>query len=188
MGSIVSVIAELETAIGVEAAAPANNDGTGGTTFPVEILVGDEFISKMPGAAGRVVLALGDGEVTGAKRMRDDLKTLATWTPTIEAHVWVPVGDVGARTSLLRYDAIEALIKVVLRAVYRVFEGAQTVNSARPLADSIAMNRETRQLKNGQSAVISFALPIPICRGRTLTTFPVGTRGVLTIVANPPDT
>jgi hypothetical protein len=186
VGSATTILQEFGAAIITESLLPANADGTGGTSFVVDpVLYGDENLNQLQGQHGRVVLTIGDGEVSPAKRMRSDLQTLATWTPIVEAHLWVPIGEIGTRTSLQRFDALEALLKVVLRAWYGTIVNSNSAEPARALAEGVEIKRDTKHLRNGQAAVVTFALSIPVCRGRTLATFPAGIRGPLTVVANP---
>lgn len=185
MGSVRTVFEALETQIALEVALPQNAEGTGGTTFPVEVLIGDEHLNKLQDMQeGRVCLCLGDdGEIGGPKVMNGKLRTLTTWTPQLEAHLWAPAGEVLARTGLLRLDAFEMLFKAVVRAIYADNHGANMPNV--PPARSVSIKREAKQLRNGQAAVLQWTVAIPICVGRTLETMPAGTRLGVTVVPNP---
>ena len=185
MGSVRTVFEALATDIATEVALEQNPDGTGGTTFPVVVLIGDEHLDKLQDMQeGRVCLCLGDdGEIGGPKVMTAKLRTECTWTPVLEAHLWAPAGAVLQRTGLLRLDAFEMLFKCVMRAIYAGNHGANLPNIAP--AKSVSIKRETKQLRHGQAAVLLWTVAIPICVGRTLTTMPAGTRLGVTVVPNP---
>lgn len=185
MGSIRTVLEALATAIAAEVALDENSDGTGGTTFPVVVLIGDEHLDKLQHMQeGRVCLCLGDdGEIGGPKSMNAKLRTIATWTPTLEAHLWAPAGAVLERTGLLRLDAFEMLFKAVMRAIYADNHGANLPDV--PPARTVSIKRDTKQLRHGQAAVLLWSVAVPICVGRTLTTLPAGTRLGVTVVKNP---
>ena len=186
MGSVRTVLETLATDIETEVARDQNPDGTGGTLFPVDVKIGDEWIDKLQHMQqGRVCLALGDeGELGGPKQMNGKLRTLATWNPVLEAHLWSPAGDVLERTGLLRLDAIESLFKCVVRAIYAGNHGANMPDDLRP-ARSATIKRDTKQLRHGQAMVVLFTVAIPICQGRTLELLPAGTRLGVTVTPNP---
>lgn len=185
MGSIVSILEAVGAQIAIESTRPINPDGTGGTTFDVEVLYGDENVDKLQSSLemGRVVLTVGDGVIGPIDKMRASLRALSTWTPDFEAHLWAPIGPAGVRTSLLRWDAVESLVKVVGRSIYNAHYGSSVPK--RNVGETIAVNRDAKKLRSGQSAVLVFNVSIPISEGRTLTTLPAGARGAVTVVANP---
>jgi len=185
VGSVVLVLQELMAAIVAEAVAPENADGTGGTSFAVEVYIGDEHLNRLQGQLGRVVLCVGDGAVGPSQRMHGLLDALCTVSKTIEAHLWAPIGSAPDRTSLLRYDAIESLEKVVLRAWHGTIVNANTIAPGVALGAAVRLNRDEMKLRNGQAEIVELPLTYPVCRGRTLTTLPAGTRGRLNLTVNP---
>jgi hypothetical protein len=186
VGSIRAIFEALAADIAVEVALPENADGTGGTTFDVDVEYGQAKRPVHPGANGRVIIAPGEGgDVGGPKVMNGRLQTLCTWSPIFNAHLWVPVGVAGTRTELDRLDAIESLIKCVTRAIYKGNHGATLPD--RPPIDSANILLDPAVMKHGEAAVISFTVGIPIAKGRSLTTMPTGARVAVTIRANPED-
>jgi hypothetical protein len=184
MGSIRAIFEALVADIAIEVALPENADGTGGTTFAVDVLTGREHLSKHPTGNGRVVLVPGEvGEVGGPKNMNGRLRTLCTWLPVHEAHLWVPVGQSGTRDPLDRLDAIESLVKSVCRAIYEGNHGANMPD--RPPVDSAQILADPAVMRHGESALILFTVGIPIAKGRSLTTLPAGARLSVTVRANP---
>lgn len=184
MGSIRAVFEALAADIAIEVALPANADGTGGTSFAVDVEIGLPKTRNLPGANGRVVLWPGEGgDVAGPKNMNARLRTLCTWSPVLNAHLWVPVGTAGARTEPDRLDAIESLIKCVMRAIYYGNHGATMPD--RPPIDSANIALEPAVMRHGEAALVSFAVGIPITEGRSLTTMPAGARVAVTVRANP---
>jgi hypothetical protein len=184
VGSIRAIFEALALDIETEVSRPENADGSGGTAFAVEVAFGQQEKSPLPGAAGRVVLTVGDtGEIGGPKVMNGRIRTLCTWLPVLEARLWVPVGQAGGRVALDRYDAIEALVRCVVRAIYAGNHGASMPD--RPPVDSAEVLTGPAVLRHGEAAIIRFTVGIPITEGRTLERFPAGTRAPLTLTANP---
>lgn len=184
MGSIRAIFEALAADIAIEVALPANADGTGGTSFAVDVEIGAIEKPKHPGANGRVVLAPGEGgDIAGPKNMNPVLRTLCTWSPVLNAHLWVPVGQAGSRGQLARLDAIESLIKCVIRAIYDGNHGATMPD--RPPVDAADIVTSPDVMRHGEAAIIRFAVGIPIAEGRSLTTLPAGARVAVTITANP---
>lgn len=184
MGSIRAIFEALQADIATEAALPANDDGTGGTSFAVDVEIGLPKTRNLPGANGRVVLTPGDtGEVGGPKVMNARLQTICTWSPSLAAHLWVPVGQAGSRDELTRLDNIEALIKCVTRAIYAGNHGATLPD--RPPIDSAQVVITPEVMRHGEAAIILFAVGIPVARGRSLTTLPVGARISVSRTVNP---
>lgn len=184
MGSIRAIFEALQASIATEVARPANADGSGGTSFSVEVVIGDEEKPKFPGAAGRVVLSLGeDGGIGGPKAMNGRLRTLCTWTPTLEARLWAPVGPAGSRTAIGRLDAIEALVKCVSRAIYADNHGANMPDV--PPVESASVITEPSVMRHGEHAIVRFTVGIPITKGRSLTQASPGGRLAVTMNVNP---
>lgn len=185
MGSIRTILEALAADILVEVALPIVDEGTGGTGYPVTVEYGDHLIKRLENAtAGRVVLALGNGQLGGPKELNARLRALGTVAPSLEAHLWAPDHAViGERTYLDKVDAIESLLKAVCRAIYHGNHGAKLPDG--PIADSVELVRDTKQLRHGQACALVFGVAIPIAEGRTLTTLPVGTRARFTITKNP---
>jgi hypothetical protein len=184
VGSIRAIFEALEADIATEVARPANADGTGGTPFAVDVEIGLPKTRNLPGANGRVVLTIGEGgEVAGPKAMNGRLRTLCTWSPALAAHLWVPVGQAGARDELTRIDSIEAMIKCVVRAIYAGNHGATIPD--RPPVDGAQIITEPAVMRHGESAIVTFAVGVPIAKGRTLTTLPAGTSLAANLRVNP---
>lgn len=187
MGSIRAIYEALEAQIAIEVARPANADNSGGTSFPVEVLFGHDQNSRLPEAAGRVVLALhedaGDDAIAPGKVLNGTLRTICTWQPKHAASLWVPVGQAGARAYLGRMDAIESLTKCVLRALHEVAHGANLADRA--IADSATVSRAPRHLRHGEMSVVLFDVGIPVTKGRALTTLPAGSSLSVNLRVNP---
>lgn len=184
MGSIRAIFEALADDIATEVARPPNADGTGGTSFAVDVEIGLPKRSTLPGANGRVVLAPGEGgEIGGPKSLNARLRTLCTWMPVLNAHLWVPVGMAGARDELERLDNIEALIKCVVRAIYEGNHGATMPD--RPPVDAADVVTEPAVMRHGEAAIIRFTVGIPVAEGQSLTTLPAGSRLAVTVRANP---
>ena len=186
MGSFRAVLIALQERIAAEAARPVVDDGASGTPFEVEVLLGHEQLSRLPGERGRVVLALhedGDDRIAPGKVLNGTLRALCTWQPMFSASLWVPVGEAGARTYLDRLDAIEVLTKCVLRSLHEELHGANTADA--PIADSATVSRAPRHLRHGEAAVVLFSLGVPIVKGRPLTTLSPGARLAVNLRVNP---
>jgi len=186
VGSLRSVLLALQERIATEATRPAVDAGASGTPFEVEVLLGHENLSKLPGARGRVVLALhedGEDAISSGKVLNGTLRALCTWQPTFAASLWVPVGEAGGRQYLDRLDAIEALTKCVVRSLHEEFHGANAADA--PIADSATVSRSPRHLRHGEAAVVLFTVGIPIVKGRPLTTLPPGTGLAVNLRVNP---
>lgn len=186
MGSLRWILENLKTQIELEAARPPNDEGSGGTSFPVEVLIGYEDQSKFTGASGRVVLSLyeeGTDQIAPGKDLNGTLRSLCTWQPQFSASLWAPVGQAGSRTYLGRVDAIESLGRCVLRSLHEKFHGAN-INGA-PIADSATVTREARHMKHGEAALVLFNVGVPITKGRSLTQLPAGSSLALNLRVNP---
>lgn len=184
MGSIRAIFEALEADIALEVARPPNADGTGGTSFAVDVEIGQAKKPLHPGTNGRVILAPGDsGDIGGPKNLNAKLRTLCTWMPVLNAHLWVPVGMAGTRDELVRLDNIEALIKCVIRAIYEGNHGATMPD--RPPVDAADVVTEPAVMKHGEAAIVRFTVGIPVAEGQSLTTMPPGARVAVTIRANP---
>lgn len=186
MGSLRVILEALAAQIAIEAARPENDEGSGGTSFDVEVLYGHDQKSRHPTDVGRVVLALhddGDDAIAPGKALNGTLRTLCTWQPRLAASLWVPVGQAGTRTYLDRMDAIEALTRCVLRSIHEVAHGANLAD--RPIADSATVSREARHLRHGEAAIVLFDIGVPITKGRTLTTLPAGASLAVNLRVNP---
>jgi hypothetical protein len=184
VGSIRAIFEALAEDIATEVARPANADGTGGTSFEVDVKIGQVNKPQHPGENGRVILAPGDsGEIGGPKNLNARLRTLCTWMPALNAHLWVPVGTAGSRDELVRLDNIEALIKCVIRAIYEGNHGATMPD--RPPVDAADILTEPTVMRHGEAAIIRFVVGIPVAEGQSLTTLPSGARLAVTVRANP---
>jgi hypothetical protein len=184
VGSIRAIFETLAEDIAIEVARPANADGTGGTSFAVDVEIGQAKKPLHPGANGRVILAPGDtGEIGGSKNLNARLRTLCTWMPALNAHLWVPVGQAGTRDELERLDNIESLIKCVIRAIYEGNHGATMPD--RPPVDAADILTEPTVMRHGEAAIIRFVVGIPVAEGQSLTTLPSGARLAVTVRANP---
>jgi hypothetical protein len=186
VGSIRAIFEALQAQIDLEVARPLNSEGSGGTSFPVDVVLGHEQLSKLQGDRGRIVLALhedGDDQIAPGKHLNGILKTLCTWQPKLAASLWAPVGMAGSRVYLDRLDAIEALTRCVLRSIHEVAHGANLPD--RPIADSATVSREARHLRHGEAALILFDIGIPITKGRSLATMPAGTSLAVNMRINP---
>jgi hypothetical protein len=184
VGSLSTIFQALQASIATEVARPANADGSGGTSFPVEVVIGHEEKPKFPGAGGRVVLSLGeDGAMGGPKVMNGRLRTLCTWTPTLEASLWAPVGQAGTRTAIGRLDAIEALVKCVGRAIYADNHGSNMPDA--PPIESASVSTDPAVMRHGEHAIVRFTVGIPITKGRGLTQASPGGRLAVTMNVNP---
>jgi hypothetical protein len=184
VGSIRAIFEALAVDIATEVERPANADGTGGTAFAVDVEIGQAYKPRLPGDAGRVILAPGEGgDIGGPKNINPRLRTLCTWSPVLQAHLWVPVGQAGARVALERLDAIESLIKCVVRAIYAGNHGATMPD--RPPVDAADVVTEPTVMRHGEAAIIRFSVGIPIAEGQSLTTLPAGARAALTMRVNP---
>lgn len=186
MGSLRVILEALAAQIAVEVARPENDEGSGGTSFAVDVVYGYEQLSRHQTDNGRVVLALyedGDDAIAPGKVLNGTLRTLCTWQPKLAASLWVPVGQAGSRTHLDRMDAIEALTRCVLRSIHEVAHGANLAD--RPIADSATIVRPARHLKHGEAAMVLFDVGVPITKGRTLTTMPAGASLSVNLRVNP---
>lgn len=186
MGSLRFIIESLRAQIELEVARPPNDEGSGGTSFAVEVLLDEQAKSLLPGDAGRVVLSLyedGEDQIGAGKDLNGTLRALCTWVPALSARLWVPAATVGARNYLDRLDAVESLVRCVLRSLHEKFHGANLAGA--PIADSATVIRSARHLKNGEAAVILFGVGIPITKGRSLTTLPPGTGLAVNLRVNP---
>lgn len=184
MGSISTIFQALQASIAIEVARPANADGSGGTSFAVDVVIGHEEKPRHPGANGRVVLSLGeDGAMGGPKVMNGRLRTLCTWTPTLEASLWAPVGQAGTRTAIGRLDAIEALVKCVGRAIYADNHGSNLPDV--PPIESASVSTDPLVMRHGEHAIVRFTVGIPITKGRSLTQASPGGRLAVTMNVNP---
>ncbi len=186
MGSLRFILENLRAQIELEAARPPNDEGSGGTAFAVEVAIDQQDISRLPGDSGRVVLSLyddGEDQIGAGKDLNGTLRVLCTWIPAFSARLWVPAGTVGARNYLDRLDAVESLVRCVLRSLHEKFHGANLAGA--PIADSATIIRSARHLKNGEAAIILFGVGVPITKGRTLTTLPPGTGLAVNLRVNP---
>lgn len=186
MGSFRYILENLKTQIELEVARPVNDEGSGGTPFAVDVLIGDEKKSLLPGENGRVVLSLhedGDDAIAPCKELNPKLRALCTWQPTFSARLWVPVGPAGERTYLGRLDAIEALGRCVIRSLHEKFHGANATNAQ--IAEGATVVRSPTHLRHGEAAIVLFTVGAPITKGRTLTTLSPGSRLAVTLNVNP---
>lgn len=186
MGSLRVILEALSAQIAIEVARPENDDGSGGTSFAVDVAIGTEHLSRHQGANGRVVLTLhedGDDEIGPPKFLNGTLRSLYTWKPALAAYLWVPVGQAGERQILSRLDAIESLIRCVLRALYETFHGATLPDQEIPSTANVL--RAARHMRHGESAIIPFSVGVPVTKGRTLTTLPAGATLAVNLRVNP---
>lgn len=184
MGSIRAVCEALKTRIDLEVARPENDDGSGGTSFGVDVLFGQENRARHQSDRGRVILSLADGgQADAPKQLNGSLRSLYTWRQPLVADLWAPVGQAGDREWLDRADAIEALVKCVLRAIYETFHGANVQNLGIALTAEIKI--APQQLRHGEGAAIAFEVGIPVTKGRTLQTLPAGASLSLNLRVNP---
>lgn len=186
MGSFRWILEHLKTQIEAEVARPANDDGSGGTAFAVEVLIDDQSSSRHPSDAGRVVLSLapdGADAIAPGKVLDGTLRSLCTWQPMFAARLWVPVGQAGTRVYLERLDAIESLGRCVLRSLHEKFHGANVIGA--PIAESATVLREPLHLRHGEAAIVLFNVGVPITKGRTLTTLPAGSSLTVNLRVNP---
>lgn len=188
MASWSAVIEALVLAVAEEVARPVNQPpGAGGTTFPVDALFCDEELGRLQKTErGRIVLTVADRHVVeGPTELGREPRAIVRIPLGLEAHLWVPTARYAG---LERLNAIESLVRAVIRAIHGVAHGSQ---GGRPVADELVLTRDPQLLRYGQSALLTFTVSSPVVEGGAAAVFPPGSRmglvtqGDLVLAVNP---